>query len=100
MKAAKKEGAAARRKGVMRALHQLHRRPAACRRHAPGECMQAVSMRRAACALIPSPVVQPCATCSTASNGGYSRHATREGGTAAAVMEEAAQGWWGSGGGQ
>ena len=41
VKAAKKEGAAARRKEVMRALHQLHRRPAVCRRHcdAQGERM-------------------------------------------------------------
>ena len=39
VKAAKKEGAAARRKGVVRALHQLHRRPAVCRRHAQGERM-------------------------------------------------------------
>ena len=41
-KLAKKEGAAAGRKDVMRALHQLHRRPAAvCRRHcdAQGERM-------------------------------------------------------------
>ncbi len=37
--AKKKEGAAAGRKGVVRALHQLHRRPAACRRHAQGERM-------------------------------------------------------------
>ena len=41
VKAAKKEGAAAGRKDVMRALHQLHRRPAVCRRHcgAQGERM-------------------------------------------------------------
>ena len=43
VKAAKKEpqGAAAGRKDVMRALHQLHRCPAVCRRHcdAQGERM-------------------------------------------------------------